>query len=253
MRARSAGGDLSATDIATLAALAFGGSFIFGITGFGSALLTIPIATHLVDLPFALAMFSLLDCTNAWRIGLADPKSAVAPEWKRILPLIVVGTTIGMTLLVNLPRNAAMIALGGFILVVAILNLAGGESVRTIGRHWAFGAGLAGGITSTLFGAGGPPYAMYLSRRGLSKEQYRATLGICTIFSITLRVCVFVAAGLLMSWKPWLWALACLPASLLGLWVAGRAFKRFSRDALIRAIGMMLVVSGASLIARGLA
>ena len=47
---------------------------------------------------------------------------------------------------------------------------------------------LAGGITSTLFGAGGPPYAIYLSHRPLTKEQYRATLGICTIFSITLRV-----------------------------------------------------------------
>ena len=247
---------MSAADLATLAALAlvaFGGAFIFGVTGFGSALLTIPLATHQVDLPFALAMFSLLDCTNAWRVGMADPKSAVAAEWKRILPLIAVGTTIGMTLLVNLPRNAAMVALGVFIFVVALLNLAGGASVRTIGQGWAYLGGLGGGITSTLFGAGGPPYAMYLSRRPLTKEQYRATLGICSIFSITLRVCVFIAAGLLLSWKPWLWALACLPASAFGLWVAGRAFKRFSRDALIRAVGVMLVVSGVSLIARGLA
>jgi uncharacterized protein len=246
---------VSVNDAATLAALAllaFGGSFIFGITGFGSALLTIPVATHLVDLPFALAMFSLLDCTNAWRIGLADPKSAVSSEWKRMLPLIVAGTTIGMTLLVNLPRNAAMTALGVFILAVAISNLTQGAAVKTIHQAWAFAAGLAGGVTSTLFGAGGPPYAIYLSRRSLTKEQYRATLGICTIFSITLRVSVFIIAGMLQVWKPWAWALACLPASLLGLWVASKAFARFSRDALIRAIGVMLVISGASLIVRGL-
>lgn len=247
---------MNSADAATLAALAllaFGGSFIFGITGFGSALLTIPVATHLVDLPFALAMFALLDCTNAWRIGMADPKSAVASEWKRMLPLIVVGTTIGMTLLVNLPRNVAMVALGVFILAVAISNLSQGAAVKMIHQGWAFAAGLAGGITSTLFGAGGPPYAIYLSRRGLTKEQYRATLGICTIFSITLRVCVFILAGLLLEWKPWAWALVCLPASLLGLWVASKAFARFSRDALIRAIGVMLLVSGTSLVWRGLA
>ena len=242
-----------AVTLAALALLAFGGSFIFGITGFGSALLTIPVATHLVDLPFALAMFSLLDCTNAWRIGLADPKSAVAAEWKRMLPLIVVGTTIGMTLLVNLPRNVAMLALGGFILAVALSNLTQGAAVRQIARGWAYAAGVAGGITSTLFGAGGPPYAIYLSRRSLSKEQYRATLGICTIFSITLRVCVFTLTGMLLAWKPWTWALACLPASLLGLWVASKAFARFSRDTLIRAIGVMLLVSGSSLVWRGLA
>ncbi len=246
---------MSAHEWATLAALAliaFGGSFIFGITGFGSALLTIPLATHLVSLQFALALFALLDCTNAWRIGLADPKSAVAAEWKPILPLVVVGTTIGLTLLVNLPRDAAMVALGVFVLVVAISNLTQGDKVGLVSRRWAYVAGIAGGLSSSLFGAGGPPYAIYLSRRGLTKEQYRATLGICTIFSITLRVCAFIIAGLLMTLKPWLWALACLPASMAGLWVASKAFARFSRDTLIRVIGMMLVVSGVSLILRGL-
>ena len=246
---------LSAHEWATLAALAliaFGGSFIFGITGFGSALLTIPLATHLVSLQFALALFALLDCTNAWRIGLADPKSAVAAEWKPILPLVVVGTTIGLTLLVNLPRDAAMVALGVFVLVVAISNLTQGDKVGLVSRRWAYVAGIAGGLSGSLFGAGGPPYAIYLSRRGLTKEQYRATLGICTIFSITLRVCAFIIAGLLMTLKPWLWALACLPASMAGLWVASKAFARFSRDTLIRVIGMLLVVSGVSLILRGL-
>ena len=133
-----------------LALIAFAGSFIFGITGFGSALLTIPLATHLVSLPFALAMFSLLDCTNAWRIGLADPKSAVTTEWRRILPLIVVGTSIGMTLLVKLPREAAMVALGVFVTGIAISNLVQGAAVRTIAQGWAYVAGVAGGITSKI-------------------------------------------------------------------------------------------------------
>lgn len=241
-----------ATTLALLAVLAFGGAFIFGITGFGSALLTIPLATHLVPLPFALAMFSLLDCSNAWRVGLENPKAAVGGEWKRMLPMVVAGTVIGMTLLVNLPRNAAMVALGAFVLAVAISNLVSGDRVRVIGRGWALVSGLVGGVTSTLFGAGGPPYAIYLSRRGLSKEAYRATLGMCTIFSITLRVVAFVIAGMLMNAKPWLWALAVFPASFAGMWVARKAFNHLSRDLLIRAIGIMLVGSGISLIVRGL-
>ena len=125
--------------------------------------------------------------------------------------------------------------------------------MTTIRQGWAFVAGAAGGITSTLFGAGGPPYAIYLSRRGLSKEQFRATLGICTIFSITLRVVVFIVAGLLATAKPWLWALAVLPASLTGLWVAGKAYLHLSRDLLLRLIAVMLIGSGVSLIVRGLA
>ena len=247
---------MSPSDYATLAALAaiaFAGAFIFGVTGFGSALFTIPLATHLVSLPFALAMFALLDCTSAWRIGLADPKSAVGREWKRMLPLIVAGTVAGMTLLVNLPRAVSMAALGVFVLAVAASNLARAGSMGVIGQGWAYVAGFFGGITSTLFGAGGPPYAIYLSRRPLSKEQYRSTLGACTMFSISLRVAAFTIAGPLQSPKPWLYALAVLPASLGGLWVASEAFSRISRDTLIRTIGIALAASGVSLIARALA
>ena len=247
---------MSPSDYATLAALAaiaFAGAFIFGVTGFGAALLTIPLATHLVSLPFALAMFALLDCTSAWRIGLADPKNAVKPELKRMIPLVVAGTVLGMTLLVNLPREVSMGALGAFVLVIAVSNLVRAGAVSVVRQSWAYAAGFVGGITSTLFGAGGPPYAIYLSRRSLTKEQYRATLGACTMFSISLRVVAFLIAGPLQSPKPWLYALAALPASLAGLWVASKAFMRISRDTLIRAIGVALAASGASLIARALA
>jgi len=247
---------LSAADYGTLAALAaiaFGGAFVFGVTGFGSALLTIPLATHLVPLPFALAMFSVLDCTSALRIGLTDPKSAQGTEWKRILPGIVVGTVVGMTILVNLPRSLSMLALGGFVLAISISNIVRAGAMTPVGRAWASVAGFAGGVTSTLFGAGGPPYAIYLSRRPLSKEQYRATLGVCTMFSISLRLVAFFVAGPLQSPTPWLYALAALPASFAGLWLASKAFKRFSRDALVRAIGFMLAASGISLIVRALA
>jgi len=43
----------------------------------------------------------------------------------------------------------------------------------------------------TLFGAGGPPYAIYLSHRPLTKEQFRATMTLTTIFSIGLRLIAF--------------------------------------------------------------
>jgi uncharacterized membrane protein YfcA len=97
-----------------------------------------------------------------------------------------------------------------------------------------------------------PPYAIYLSRRGLTKEQYRSTLGACAMFSISLRVVAFVIAGPLQSAKPWLFALAVLPASLGGLWVASKLFSRISRDTLMRAVGLVLFASGLSLIVRAL-
>jgi uncharacterized protein len=111
------------TDAAALAAIAFLGALIFGVTGFGAALVTIPLATHLVSLKFALALFVLADLAAALSVGLENPKKAVRAEWTRLVPMILVGTALGVTLLVNLPRAAGMLLLGLFVLGFALFTL----------------------------------------------------------------------------------------------------------------------------------
>lgn len=239
--------------IAALAGIAFGGALIFGTTGFGAALVTIPLATHIVPLPFALALFALSDLGNAVRIGLENPRHAVRGEWLRLVPAIVAGTIVGTTLLVRLPRAAAMLALGVFVVAYAFYSLFHRRaSAASVSQRWAPVAGFAGGITSTLFGAGGPPYIIYLSQRPLGKEQLRATLGFATLCSISLRVVAFLITGLLLDPAVWIAAAATVPVSLAGIAVARRLYLRFSREALLRAIAAMLLLSGASLIVRAL-
>ena len=241
-----------ADEAAVLAGIAFLGALIFGITGFGSALITIPLATHLVPLGFALALFALVDLCSAFSVGLENPRHAVRAEWRRLVPLILAGTALGVTLLVNLPRAAGMFMLGAFILSYALYSLTHRGAPKVISARWAWLAGLAGGITSALFGAGGPPYAIYLSQRALTKEQFRATMGFATMTSISLRVAAFAITGLLVDREVWLTALIVVPAGLLGLWVARRVYRRISRDLLMRAVAVVLLVSGSSLVVRAL-
>jgi len=238
--------------LAVLAVAAFAGSTVFGLTGFGAALITIPVATHFVPLPFALALYALMDLGNAFRIGLESPRNAVRAEWVRLVPMIVVGTALGVTLLVNLPRRWGMLALGAFVMAYALYSLARPEARATIGHGWAWVAGFAGGLTSALFGAGGPPYAIYLSQRGLSKAQLRATLGFATLTSISLRVVAFAISGILLDWGVWIATLAVLPAAWIGLSLARRVFHRISRETLLRAVSAVLLLSGASRILRAL-
>lgn len=243
---------LDPAQIAALAAIAFLGALIFGTTGFGAALVTIPLATHLVPLQFALALFALSDLGNALRIGLQNPKNAVRAEWTRLVPMILAGTAVGVTLLVRLPRTAAMLALGVFVVAFALYSLFSRPAAKAISPRWAWVAGFTGGITSTLFGAGGPPYAMYLSRRGLAKEQFRATMGFAAMTSISLRVMAFLATGLLLDKSIWIAAAAVVPTSYVGITVANHIYLRIPRDALLRVIFLMLLLSGGSLIYRAL-
>jgi uncharacterized membrane protein YfcA len=239
-------------ETAALAGIAFLGALIFGITGFGAALVTIPLATHLVPLKFALALFVIVDLAAAASVGLENPRNAVRREWTRLVPMILAGTALGVTLLVNLPRAVGMLLLGVFVIGFALYTLRPHARQRIVSSAWAWAAGFAGGITSTLFGAGGPPYAIYLSQRGLTKAQFRATLGLATLTSISVRLLAFVLTGLLLDAKVWLTALAAVPGCLVGIWLARRIFARISRDVLMRAVALLLLATGASLIFRAI-
>ena len=237
---------------AILGAIAFLGALIFGVTGFGSALVTIPLATQLVPLKFALALFAVVDLCCAFSVGLENPKNAVKQEWARLVPMILAGTALGVTVLVNLPRAAGMLLLGAFILSYALYSLLRRAPMMVIDSRWAWLAGLCGGITSTLFGAGGPPYAIYLSQRGLTKEQFRATLGLATMCSISIRVAVFFITGMLLVPAVWMAVLFAVPAALLGLYFAKKIFHRVSREMVLRAVAAILLLSGSALILRAI-
>ena len=93
---------------------------------------------------------------------------------------------------------------------------------------------------------------IYLSQRGLSKEAFRATLGLVTMTSISLRVVAFLLTGLLLDSQVWLAAALAVPAALAGITVGRRIFLRVSREQLARAIAVLLLASGSSLVFRAL-
>lgn len=235
-----------------LAAIAFLGSIVFGATGFGAALVAMPLATHIVPLKFALALFALADIANSFSVGLEKPKNAVRGEYLRLVPMILAGTVAGVTVLVSLPRAAGMALLGGFVIAYAIYAFFPHSSQRVISRGWSWLAGFVGGVTSALFGAGGPPYVIYLSQRGLSKEAFRATLGLITMTSISLRVIAFLLTGLLLDAQVWFAAALAVPAALAGVAVGRRIFLRTSKEQLARVIAVLLLASGGSLVLRAL-
>jgi len=230
--------------VLVLAPIAFAGSLVYGITGFGAALVAIPLATHFVPLPFALAVFVLIDLANSLRLGLEAPRHVVRAEVARLAPMLVVGTVLGVTALVNMPRQGGMLALGCFVVAYALYSLLARGPRRMVGRGWAYLAGLAGGVTSALFGAGGPPYAIYLSQRNLSKESFRATLALTSVASISMRLAAFALTGLMSDAKVWLAAAVALPAAWIGISAASHLFTRIRRDTLMRAVERIRVLAG---------
>ncbi|MCZ7565979.1 MAG: sulfite exporter TauE/SafE family protein [Burkholderiales bacterium] len=235
-----------------LAPIALAGALVLGLTGFGSALVTVPLASHFLPLPFVLAVFAVADLTSVVRLGLQRPQEVVWPEWLRMAPMIVLGIALGSTLLLNLPRTAGTLALGGFVVLYSVYSLMRRGPPGRVARGWSYAAGLAGGLSGSLFGAGGPPYAIYLASRGLDHTAFRATLAAVSIVSIGTRLLAYLVAGLLAQDGLWYAIAAAVPGALLGLTLASRVSPRISRTALARAVALTLLASGLSLLVRAL-
>jgi uncharacterized membrane protein YfcA len=167
-------------------------------------------------------------------------------------PASLVGAVVGVTLLVSLPRQATLTALGIFLLGYGVYSLRQGEAHATVSRRWAPVAGFTGGAMGTLFGVGAPPYAIYLARRIRDKTALRATLSNMVLLSTSIRALVFTVGGLMLADRLLLFAML-LPFGLAGLWVGNRIHGRISRGQAMRFISGLLVLIGLSLLVRVLA
>lgn len=225
---------------------------IFGITAFGAALFTIPVLSHFFPLDFVLPMAVLLDVAAALALGRRFSRDADKSELKWLAPFSLAGAVAGVTLLVTLPRQATLLALGVFLLAYGAYSLHQGIPPRMVGRGWAPLSGFTGGAMGTLFGVGAPPYAIYLARRLTDKNALRATLSNMVLLSVSMRALVFTASGLMLADRLVGFAML-VPFALAGLWLGNRIHGRVSREALLRFVSVLLVMMGVSLLVRVLA
>lgn len=239
-------------DLATFviaAAVMAGAYVIFGITAFGAALFTVPVLSHFFPLDFVLPMCALIDATAALVLGARFSKEADWSELRWMIPLSLAGAIAGVTLLVALPRQATIAGIGTLLVAYALYSLRRAEVTRLVSRAWAPVAGFVGGAFGTLFGVGAPPYAIYLAHRTQDKLAYRATLSNMVIFSVGMRVVVFAVGGLMLADRIAGFAVL-VPFAMAGLWLGNRLQARISRTGLLRVVSGLLLLIGASLIAR---
>ena len=249
------GGDRVPISLETLlfvALVVFAGYLIFGVTGFGASPITIPVLVHVFPLTFVLPLAALLDFASALALGFHTRRAADSRELLTLVPFTLVGLILGVTLLVRLPRDATLLALGLFVCVYAGHTLLRRETARRLSRLWAAPAGIIGGVVGALFGMGGPPYVMYLAGRIPEPAGRRATISQMVILNVGLRVAAFALAGLLLAPTLWLVVALLLPVAGWGLWVGNRIHLRLAPATAARCIGGLLLVTGAALIARAL-
>jgi uncharacterized membrane protein YfcA len=226
------------------------GYTIFGATGFGSSIISVPGLAHFFPLTFTVPLITATDAVASLSTALRYRRLVAWGEVVRLLPAMLIGIACGMTLLLNLPRNPALLALGVFASTYGLYVIVGPPKVGRAPRWLAWPVGIAGGVFSSLFGTGGPVYVIFLSARIGDKSALRATTALVVAIAIWIRLLLFVAVGVLLNATLASMALLLLPVVVLGLWIGNRLHHALSHGGVLRLIGGLLLVNGVALMAR---
>ena len=225
---------------------------VFGLSGFGSTVVSVPILAHFLPVSYLVPLMALLDLVSAISVGGQGRKQLAKDELMRLLPWMFVGFVVGVTVLVRVPDHYLRIALGAFAAIIGLYSILNPTLAKTISTLWAIPAGIAGGAFATVFGAGGPIHATYLSGRLRDKGQMRATISTLISISAFSRAIVYAVSGLLLHATILAGGLLLSPFVWIGLRIGHRIHVGLTQEQMRRAVGCLLVLTGLSLLVRAL-
>ena len=229
-------------DLAWLIAAALAGGLARGFSGFGAALIFVPLAAVAVGPHRAAPLMMLVEV-----IALA---SLTWPAWRiadrREVGVLTLGAAFGF------PAGAALLRMGEPVTLRWIIALTILAMLALLVSGWRFrgrptpplamGVGVAGGVLGGVAMVSGPPVMAYLLGRALPAREVRAVftlyLGAGTVLAAVSYAALGLLGGALLG--PFLVA---APLYGIGIWIGARMFGLASELTFRRACYAMIALA----------
>ncbi len=223
-----------------------------GGAGFGGGAVAVPLLALVFPVPVTVAVVTILNMLSSIGQGMLDWRKIVWKEVWRILPGSLLGVLIGLYLLTLMDTQPLAQALGVFVVIYAIYVMVLADRMPVIAPRWMLAVAgvtsVAAGIIGAVFGgAAGPVYVIYLNAVRLGKDAFRMTITTVMLLQGLTRIAGYLMLGLYDSGTLTLLA-AALPMMVVGSVLGVRVVRRFDQAMFSRAIGVVLLASGAALI-----
>jgi uncharacterized protein len=216
---------------AALAAIAFVAALVNGALGYGFSSITVPLALLLLPnrtLNPALVLLEIpLNASVLWA-----NRAAIPPMWRRLLPILI-GLLPGIlagTFVVS-RVSPPWLKLGTLAALLPLTLLQAGGVRRPIRAErragFLFGSGL--GALYAVTTISGPPLALALNNQGVSKDEFRAALGLVRLVGALLTASAYLFAGLFVrdsvALIPWM-----LPSVAIGVPVGAIVIRQLQPE-----------------------
>ena len=231
-------------NIILMGAMTFAAAGIRGVTGFGMAIVLVPLLTLVVRPDEAVVVAILLQ----FLIGPVGLKAILADS-EQPSSLIIAGsamlaTPLGLWLLARISPDLARILIAGIAISAFLLVLIPKQGTKPLHLFYTIATGLAAGVLTGFAGMPGPPVVPYYLRHGVSPHQARASM-MLVFFATAIAGTLAAFVSGLATTKLVMVTFALLPPMLAGNWLGARAFGKM--DPVLWRIGVSILLGGAAL------
>lgn len=218
---------------------------IMGITGFGSALVMVPLLARQWPLSEVVVMTILLDIPASILHGGLNLRNVRWRELLRLLPGLAVGTTLGFWLLGQLDQRWLLLILGSYVVFVGLKALVQeAPSRRPISERWVHVAGTLVGLVEVMFATAGPLVVAWLQRNRNDVAGLRATVPVVMVLAGSIALAIMIGTTQINAkiiFPKWL---VTLPAAGAGVMLGNRLTAHISPFLMKRIMSVLLAISG---------
>ncbi len=223
------------------------GYVVLGITGFGSALVVVPLLARQWPLAEVVVLAIVLDVPASILHGGLNLRQVRWSELSRLVPGLAAGSLAGLWLLGRLDKRWLLLALGTYVAAVGLRALLPRPPAPVVAARWSHPVGALVGVIEVMFATAGPVVVAWLQRRLDDVAALRATVPVVMVLAASIAVAVLAASGQVdaATLGP-RWAMA-LPVAGLGVVVGNRVARHIPALLMKRLMAALLVASGLSL------
>jgi uncharacterized membrane protein YfcA len=238
-------GFLGPGDLALLALIVTVAACAQMVSGFGFALMAVPLMGLAIDLKTAVVVSTICGTASNTYQAINDGHHRDARLVRLLTVASFLGMPFGLVMLDRVDIDVLRVGIGGFVLV-ALVAVVRSDVATPVG-----GKTLVSGVLATSTSTNGPPLVLLLRSRGLSPEVFRATIN--TVFSIVsfVSIAMFAIGGKLTG-EALVGTLVAVPGLGLGMYMGARLRGLVSPDVFWRIVAALLTATAISSIVSGL-
>lgn len=241
---------MAAGEIAWIIACIGVASFAQSISGFGFALLSVPLMQLLLEPRDAVVISTFIGAISTTTQAVVDRHNVDRALVKRLVLASYLGMPFGLGVFLYVSDTGLRIALGVVVLLAAILLLRGFSLDSASGPlDWSFG--FISGILATSTSTNGPPLVFLMQARNFSPQDFRSTIN--TVFSFVNigAIALFVSSGQVTQ-ESLVGAAIAVPSLFIALKLGYLVRPKVSAVVFRQLVIILLVGSGMSLVLKAL-